>query len=68
MAIAGAHRAAGWKVNGAGGEGGSLTILGPESAGAQRTMISAIEAESPSFHHIKPALDTDGLRIWDDGH
>jgi D-glycero-alpha-D-manno-heptose-7-phosphate kinase len=68
MVIARAHGAAGCKVNGAGGEGGSLTILGPESAGARRTMISAIEAAGPSFRHITPALDTDGLRIWDDGH
>jgi D-glycero-alpha-D-manno-heptose-7-phosphate kinase len=66
IAVAMAHGAAGWKVNGAGGEGGSLTILGPESPGARRAMLAAIEAESPSFRHLQPTLDTDGLRVLDD--
>ncbi len=39
IAAARAHGAAGWKVNGAGGEGGSLAILGAESADAQRAML-----------------------------
>jgi D-glycero-alpha-D-manno-heptose-7-phosphate kinase len=63
VAIAREHGAAGWKVNGAGGEGGSLTVLGPESADARRAMLAAIDAASPSFHHLQPTLDFDGLRV-----
>ncbi len=66
IAIAQAHGAAGWKVNGAGGEGGSLTILGSASAGARRAMRLAIEAANPSFRHLQPTLDMDGLRVSDD--
>jgi D-glycero-alpha-D-manno-heptose-7-phosphate kinase len=66
IAVAKAHGAAGWKVNGAGGEGGSLTILGPASPAARRAMVSAIQAESGSFSHLQPTLDMDGLRISDD--
>jgi D-glycero-alpha-D-manno-heptose-7-phosphate kinase len=66
IAIAQAHGAAGWKVNGAGGEGGSLTILGSASTGARRAMRLAIEAENPSFRHLQPTLDMDGLRVSDD--
>jgi len=64
IAVARAHGAAGWKINGAGGEGGSLTILGPRSQGARRAMLRAIQAEGPRFRHIPIALDPDGLRVW----
>jgi D-glycero-alpha-D-manno-heptose-7-phosphate kinase len=63
--IARAHSALGWKVNGAGGEGGSLTILcGPQSH-AKRAMIREIEEESPLFQNIPIYLSRFGLRIWD---
>jgi D-glycero-alpha-D-manno-heptose-7-phosphate kinase len=65
MAIAGAHGAAGWKVNGAGGEGGSLTILGADSADARWEMLAAIQAECPTFRCIRPTLDMEGLRVTD---
>ena len=42
IAIAREYGALGWKVNGAGGEGGSLTLLGSGDANAQRTMLQAI--------------------------
>ena len=65
IAIAGAHEAIGWKVNGAGGEGGSLTILaGPQST-AKRTMIREIEKENPSFRNIPIYLSRFGLRTWE---
>jgi len=63
--IARAHGALGWKVNGAGGEGGSITILcGPRSH-AKRAMIREIEEESPLFQSIPIYLSRFGLRIWE---
>jgi D-glycero-alpha-D-manno-heptose-7-phosphate kinase len=64
IAIARKHGAAGWKVNGAGGEGGSVTLLGPRSAAAGHAMMREIQAESPNFRPIPIALDGDGLRVW----
>jgi len=62
--IAQAHGALGWKVNGAGGEGGSVTLLCSESSQAKRTMIREIEQESPLFKHIPIYLSRYGLRVW----
>ncbi len=64
IAIAREHGAAGWKVNGAGGDGGSLTLVGPPSPSARRAMLCAIHTEHPRFRHIPTRLDTDGLRVW----
>jgi D-glycero-alpha-D-manno-heptose-7-phosphate kinase len=63
--IAQAHGAVGWKVNGAGGDGGSLTILCSESSHSKRTMINEIEEESPLFQNIPIYLSRFGLRIWE---
>jgi len=60
-----AHQACGWKVNGAGGEGGSLTILCGPSSHAKRAMIREIEEESPLFQSIPVYLSRFGLRLWD---
>ncbi len=64
--IARAHGAIGWKVNGAGGEGGSLTILCGPSSHAKRAMIHEIEEESPLFQNIPIYLSRFGLRVWED--
>jgi D-glycero-alpha-D-manno-heptose-7-phosphate kinase len=62
--IAKEHQALGWKVNGAGGDGGSLTILcGPRSE-VKRSMLRAIEQENPLFRHIPIQLSRSGLRTW----
>jgi D-glycero-alpha-D-manno-heptose-7-phosphate kinase len=63
--IARAHGALGWKVNGAGGEGGSLTLLCNESSSARRSMISAIEQENRAFQSIPIYLSRYGLRTWE---
>lgn len=57
--------AIGWKVNGAGGEGGSLTILCPELSYVKRETIQAIEAANPLFKNIPIHLSRYGLRIWE---
>jgi D-glycero-alpha-D-manno-heptose-7-phosphate kinase len=62
--IAKAHRALGWKVNGAGGDGGSLTILCDSIAQAKRAMLNAIEQENTLFKNIPIYLSRYGLRVW----
>ncbi len=64
--IANAHGAIGWKVNGAGGEGGSITLLGPSSSQVKRTMIREIEQESRLFKNIPIYLSRFGLRVWEE--
>jgi D-glycero-alpha-D-manno-heptose-7-phosphate kinase len=59
--------AAGWKVNGAGGDGGSVTLMGPPDSSRRRQMIRAICSENPLFRHIPILLAARGLRIWEAG-
>ena len=63
IAIARACGAAGWKVNGAGGEGGSVTILGPESPNEAREFHAAVCRALPAAHVLQPALDPGGLAV-----
>jgi D-glycero-alpha-D-manno-heptose-7-phosphate kinase len=57
--------ALGWKVNGAGGEGGSVTLLcGPDRA-ARESMLRAIESANPKFRVIPIRLSPSGLRVWE---
>lgn len=63
--IAQAHGAVGWKVNGAGGDGGSLTILCGPSSHVKRAMVREIEEENALFHNIPIYLSRFGLRIWE---
>jgi D-glycero-alpha-D-manno-heptose-7-phosphate kinase len=58
-----AHGAVGVKVNGAGGEGGSLTLLGSARAGEQRAMIEAVLGESPLFRILPVRLSPHGLVV-----
>jgi D-glycero-alpha-D-manno-heptose-7-phosphate kinase len=62
--IAKAHGALGWKVNGAGGEGGSLTLLCDEDSSRKRSLVRAIEQDSPLFRNIPIYLSRHGLRVW----
>jgi D-glycero-alpha-D-manno-heptose-7-phosphate kinase len=63
--IAREHGALGWKVNGAGGDGGSLTLLaGPESA-AKRALVREVEESNSAFSNIPIYLSRTGLRIWE---
>ncbi len=63
IAIAEAHGAAGWKVNGAGGDGGSLAILGSPDAARRDAMVRAMTAASPLVRVIPVALAPHGLRV-----
>ncbi len=63
-AVARAHGAAGWKVNGAGGEGGSLTILASASDAKRREMIRAIEGLGRGIRVIPISLSRTGVEAW----
>ncbi len=59
------HGAAGWKVNGAGGEGGSVTILCGPTAAARRATMRAVEEANPLFQNLPVRLSRRGLRTWE---
>jgi len=63
--IAKLHGALGWKVNGAGGDGGSLTILTGTLSHLKRALIREIETENPMFRNIPIYLSRYGLRTWE---
>jgi D-glycero-alpha-D-manno-heptose-7-phosphate kinase len=63
IAIAREHGALGWKVNGAGGEGGSITLLCDADASRRRALVSVIGRTDPSFRRIRTSLSHSGLRI-----
>jgi D-glycero-alpha-D-manno-heptose-7-phosphate kinase len=63
--VAKGHGALGWKVNGAGGDGGALTILTGTLSHVKRAMIRDIETENPMFKNIPVYLSRSGLRTWD---
>jgi D-glycero-alpha-D-manno-heptose-7-phosphate kinase len=65
IAVARAHGALGWKVNGAGGDGGSLTVLCGEAPGAARSVAEAIQGADPRLRAIPISLSPEGLRAWE---
>lgn len=65
MDIARRSGAVGWKVNGAGGQGGSVTILSGPDRTRKRAMIQEIEAASPGYKNIPLFLSRFGLRVWE---
>lgn len=63
--IAKAHGAIGWKVNGAGGAGGSLTLLCGAVSADKRAMLRDIANANPLFQHIPTHLSRYGVRTWE---
>jgi D-glycero-alpha-D-manno-heptose-7-phosphate kinase len=64
MQVAASRGAAGWKVNGAGGEGGSLTILcADDDAEHRRGLTDALLQADPHFRLIPIRLSPDGLQV-----
>ena len=63
--IAAAHGAAGWKINGAGGDGGSITLLGSSEQPAQQAMIRTLIEENPAHAEVPIALSRSGLSVRD---
>lgn len=64
MRLAREYGALGCKVNGAGGDGGSITILTGPSMSAKRAMLRAIEETNPLYQNIPLYLSRYGLRVW----
>lgn len=61
--IAGKHNASGWKVNGAGGEGGSLTILCSDQPDHKNKMLEEINSLGKGIKHIPVSLNFQGLEV-----
>ena len=60
---AAAHGALGWKVNGAGGEGGSLAILCPPGAEARAAIEAAITQASSAYQVLPTSIAQTGLAM-----
>lgn len=63
--VARGHGALGWKVNGAGGSGGSVTLLGGDSSQSTRAMLADIESADLLFRRVPLSLSPEGLRTWE---
>jgi len=63
-AVARRLKASGWKVNGAGGEGGSMTILAGENDLLRRRMVEEINGLGGGIRIIPVALSPRGLKAW----
>ena len=57
--------ATGWKVNGAGGNGGSITLLGSEDYAKNQQMCRAITQLNPSFTQLPIKLSAEGVTVWE---
>ncbi|HRU06220.1 MAG TPA: GHMP kinase [Candidatus Brocadiia bacterium] len=65
IALARRHGAMGWKVNGAGGEGGSLTLLFGPVGTAKRRFARDLAEAVPQARIIPIYLSRFGLRVWE---
>jgi len=59
--LAAAHGAAGWKVNGAGGAGGSMAVLASADPQRRRAFADAVAARAP-WRVLDVSFDDDGVR------
>jgi len=64
-AVARRYKASGWKVNGAGGRGGSMTILANRDDGLKRKMLQAIVALGKGVRPLPASLSPNGLEAWE---
>ena len=55
------HGAAGWKVNGAGGHGGSVTVLCGARPGARADLAGQVEVEVPGVRVLRVTLSPIGV-------
>ena len=63
--VAREYGAIGWKVNGAGGDGGSVTLLCGPVAAQKRQMLRVIAETLPKSQNIPIQLSHHGLRVWE---
>ena len=64
-ALAKKYRASGWKVNGAGGRGGSLTILASPDDGLKRRMLGEMISLGRGIRPLPASLSPNGLEAWE---
>jgi D-glycero-alpha-D-manno-heptose-7-phosphate kinase len=55
----------GWKVNGAGGDGGSLSLLCDADSAKKRALVQAIHDANPAYQVIPTYLARMGIRRWE---
>jgi D-glycero-alpha-D-manno-heptose-7-phosphate kinase len=67
MEVAAACGAWGWKVNGAGGDGGSLSVLCGSDTGARRRLERTLQDADPRFRTVPTRLSHHGLHVWRTG-
>lgn len=65
IAIVKKFQASGWKVNGAGGPGGSLTILGSADDCLRRQMLMAIQNLGGGVIPLPVYLSQEGFQAWE---
>ena len=65
IALVSSQEVLGWKVNGAGGQGGSMTLLAGPSARARRELLRTLARTLPQCRVIPTSLSRSGLRVWD---
>jgi D-glycero-alpha-D-manno-heptose-7-phosphate kinase len=63
ITIAKKYNAAGWKVNGAGGKGGSLTILGSSRSRDREHMLQEIDSLGKGIQSLRFFLSPSGLTV-----
>jgi D-glycero-alpha-D-manno-heptose-7-phosphate kinase len=63
--IASRSGAIGWKVNGAGGAGGSVTLLSGPDRAEKRAMLRDIEDANEGYRNIPLHLSRFGVRVWE---
>jgi D-glycero-alpha-D-manno-heptose-7-phosphate kinase len=61
--IAKKYKASGWKVNGAGGKGGSLTILGSQDKTLRSQMLEEIDSMGKGIRSIPISLNLSGVTV-----
>jgi D-glycero-alpha-D-manno-heptose-7-phosphate kinase len=66
IALARSHGAYGWKVNGAGGDGGSLTLLAGPSDTLRRRLVEAVNTEGAGWRVIPTRIAREGVRVWEE--
>lgn len=65
IALAQAHGVVGWKVNGAGGAGGSVTLLCDAQPDAKHSLLAAIPRLDERLRVLPIVLSPEGLRVWE---
>ncbi len=63
--VARRYRASGWKVNGAGGHGGSMTILASRDDALKRKMTREILTLGRGIRPLSASLSSSGLEAWE---